>query len=309
MAKEYVAGIDEAGRGPVLGPLVYGLFYVERGDFEEGKLLESFCVKDSKQLSAKRREEIEKAIKEDDKVRQNFILCVANADEISSKMLRKRKVNLNDISKACACDLIRRCQEECVSRGGKLVRVILDTIMRKCEVYQRYLEGIFPDIIFTVEKKADDTYPIVSAASIVAKVERDRIISNIKVDGVIGSGYPADPKTKAFLKSHVNSTFGYHPVKENFVRISWATIQTILSESACQVDWSDDDDEYECEDNEYNEDGDLKKKKKKILNKKSVGKKRTLDFSSKIVKKRRKLDYLNETGLSLIKSKENFFNF
>jgi ribonuclease H2 subunit A len=62
-----------------------------------------------------------------------------------------------------------------------------------------------PDFEIVVESKADSTYPVVSAASICAKVTRDKVLAEWnflekrEFSNVFGCGYPSDPKTKAWL--------------------------------------------------------------------------------------------------------------
>lgn len=98
---------------------------------------------------------------------------------------------------------------------------------------------VVPQIEFTVEPKADSSYPIVSAASIAAKVTRDRWIDNWKPqqqllsDMPTGSGYPGDPETKKWIRANVQPFFGY----PDLVRFSWETCKTILAESATKIEW------------------------------------------------------------------------
>ena len=105
--------------------------------------------------------------------------------------------------------------------------------------YQYKLKRIFPKIDITVSKKADLLFPIVSAASICAKVTRDYVISNKKFDdelhcsSVFGSGYPSDPKTKQWLQDSVDKVFGY----PDFVRFSWKPAVQALEKMAVPVEW------------------------------------------------------------------------
>lgn len=89
--------------------------------------------------------------------------------------------------------------------------------------------------------KADSIYPIVSAASICAKVIRDRVLHAWKfiesVDALkeakFGSGYPGDPTTKEFLRNNIDSIFGF----PTFVRFSWSTVKRILDDKAAECKW------------------------------------------------------------------------
>ena len=70
------------------------------------------------------------------------------------------------------------------------------------------------------EHKADVNYAIVSAASIVAKVERDRDVADLRaLHGDFGSGYPSDPDTISFLRSWVKRESS----QPEFARKSWKT--------------------------------------------------------------------------------------
>jgi len=109
--------------------------------------------------------------------------------------------------------------------------------------YQSMLSEIFPKIKVTVQPKADADFPIVSAASICAKVARDRCIEGWQFDEgdfplEYGSGYPNDPKTKQWLRDIIDPIFGY----PHFVRFSWSTCSNILEKSAPLVQWDDDED-------------------------------------------------------------------
>jgi ribonuclease H2 subunit A len=73
-----------------------------------------------------------------------------------------------------------------------------------------------------VESKADLTYPVVSAASICAKVTRDTAVTKIAAKvGDVGCGYPSDPKTKDWIKENKDPVFGYD---SRYVRMSWKTV-------------------------------------------------------------------------------------
>lgn len=122
--------------------------------------------------------------------------------------------------------------------------------------YQQYLSSVFPGLAFDVRPKADSIFKVVSAASIAAKVTRDAWIENWifeevpqqppAADGDLavpeapawataerGSGYPSDPKTKAWLASSIEKTFGFPAI----VRFSWATAKNELEKNAHQVKW------------------------------------------------------------------------
>ena len=131
--------------------------------------------------------------------------------------------------------------------GANITEVYVDTVGDPTK-YQQKLKELFPQIDITVAKKADSTYPIVSAASICAKVVRDRIMEQWQCredvavpESGFGSGYPGDDKTKKFLHACIDPVFGY----PQLVRFSWSTASKILDDKACVMHWEDDDDDDE----------------------------------------------------------------
>ena len=198
-----ILGIDEAGRGSVLGPMVIaGVIIPEKMD----RVLERMGVKDSKRLSPNRRTILSRKLKK----MFEYELVVISALEIDQ--MRADGINLNDIEKNAMRDLIIRLNPQ---------KAIVDAVDVKAERFQNSLcETTGIDVV--AEHKADDKYIEVSAASIIAKAERDAQIAEINKDyikmGGIGSGYPSDPTTKEFL---MNYTYDEMP---DFVRKSWATV-------------------------------------------------------------------------------------
>ncbi|MGN0176781.1 MAG: ribonuclease HII [Methanobrevibacter sp.] len=198
-----VLGIDEAGRGSVLGPMVIaGVIVPEKMD----KVLERMGVKDSKRLTPNRRTILSRKLRK----MFDFEIVVISAREIDE--LRENGVNLNEIEKNAMENIILKLKPE---------KTIVDAVDVKAE---RFQENLCKDTGCNVvaEHKADDKYIEVSAASIIAKAERDAQIKEINDEyiklGGIGSGYPSDPTTKKFL---TNYTYDEMPV---FVRKSWATV-------------------------------------------------------------------------------------
>lgn len=198
-----ILGIDEAGRGSVLGPMVIaGIIVPEKME----KVLERMGVKDSKRLAPNRRTILSRKLRK----MFDYEIVVISAREIDE--LRANGVNLNEIEKNAMESIILKLKPE---------KAIVDAVDVKAERFQENLckdTGI--DVI--AEHKADDKYVEVSAASIIAKAERDLLISEINKEfiksGGIGSGYPSDPTTKKFLE---NYTYDEMP---DFVRRSWATV-------------------------------------------------------------------------------------
>ncbi|XP_013415716.1 ribonuclease H2 subunit A isoform X1 [Lingula anatina] len=228
-------GIDEAGRGPVLGPMVYGTCYSPISLKDQ---LKEMGFADSKVLNEEQREKLFEKIKNSTEV-LGWMIEVLSPNFISNSMLRRSKYNLNALSHDCAIGLIKKA----LDKGANIKEVYVDTVGDPAK-YQAKLKGIFPDLDITVAKKADSIYPIVSAASICAKVARDNAVKNwtfkegITVEN-FGSGYPGDPATKKFLTDYLDPVFGF----PQFVRFSWSTADLLLQKNAVSVKWEDDDDD------------------------------------------------------------------
>lgn len=199
-----IAGIDEAGRGPVIGPLVIAIFSCAS---ENESKVNAICKKDSKQLTAKQREEIFAQLKH---------LGTINFVELSAEMLNKLMDNetLNEIEAMYMAKLIKSLDGD--------VNVKIDLPDRYSWVFAKRMEryGVRK---YEAEHKADENHPIVAAASICAKVLRDAKIEEIKKEiGDFGSGYPGDEKTVAFLKKKENLLKAAH-----YIRKKWKTLENI----------------------------------------------------------------------------------
>jgi len=236
--EEWELGIDEAGRGPVLGPMTYGSCFVPSSKNAE---LKALGFDDSKKLSEETRERMFRDIKACDFLGWNVI--VLSAKEISGGMLQRSPYNLNAISHDTAEALIRQA----LADGINLKRVFVDTVGDP-ERYEAKLSAKFPQIQMTVRKKADSLFPIVSAASICAKVTRDIVVkqwkyseADVQFTGVTGSGYPADEVTKTWLSKNCDPVFGF----PDNTRFSWQTTKKILEESAMSFEWEADLEEDE----------------------------------------------------------------
>ncbi|KAI5454294.1 hypothetical protein NCC49_004352 [Naganishia albida] len=316
-AKEpWIMGIDEAGRGR---PMVYAAAYCPKSF--QGTLQE-LGFDDSKALSVETRDRLWNAFTE------YPTLCyssnIISPQGISKHMLKRVPFNLNRQAEESTISLIR----DTLRRGVNLTDVFVDAL-GPAPAWEAKLSEIFPDLTFTVRPKADSLYKVVSAASIIAKVTRDRIIENwihpespalpmcLKavtietdtkgkkkaskatkgkskkkptasddVDGdeeepettqeparkrrklqefdsettlidsespdlpdegeeaelqimmveERGSGYPADPKTQAYLKAAFDPIFGYPSI----VRFSWGTVKIAMDKNGIPCTWTDD---------------------------------------------------------------------
>lgn len=150
-----VLGIDEAGRGSVIGPMVYGLSFWHSSDMD--KISKDFG--DSKQLTEQQREKLYNVILKTPEM--GFCARVLHASEISRNMLRSEPYNLNQMSHDAAIRMIR-CLVDCKL---SISTAYIDTVGNPAP-YKRRLEHTFPGIEFVVESKADDKYAPCSAASI-----------------------------------------------------------------------------------------------------------------------------------------------
>ena len=239
---ECVLGIDEAGRGPVLGPMVYGLFYIPLS-LHTSLLTTKHHFDDSKQIKPEVRSSLLEAIctvGSDLYENCGWATRVMSARDISADMLKPQgPYNLN----AQAMDATIQLIKEVLAKGVNVTEIYIDTV-GKAETYQRKLQRMFPAQKITVAEKADSKFPCVSAASVCAKVTRD-VALEVAYDTKgrkgenWGSGYPGDAKTVAWLKANLDPLFGW----EGECRFSWSTLKTMLEnkELAFRVDWPDPD--------------------------------------------------------------------
>jgi len=204
-----ICGVDEAGRGPVIGPMVIAGVIVS----DDVELME-LGVKDSKKLSPKQRSEL---FEEITKI-SDYCIRVISAEDIDS--LRK-STSLNKIESNNFASIIGELCSE-----GDIAYV--DSASTDEKGFEMDVKNKLKDEIKIVsEHEADDTYPIVSAASIIAKVIRDEEVRNIsdKIGRDIGSGYPSDVKTRDFLTEWVAENNNLPP----HTRKSWQTCKDLIN--------------------------------------------------------------------------------
>lgn len=207
--RNMISGIDEAGKGPVLGPMCVAGVLVEERKLDE---LANLGVKDSKKLSAKNREVLAADIK---KLANKYFIMEVSPQRIDE--LRK-VMTMNEIMVICFSKVL----EELRPGHAFLDAADVNAARFGENVRKKYAR----EIEITSEHKADDKYPVVSAASILAKVERDALVKQLEDNaGVeIGSGYSSDPKTIQFLEKYVKEN-GSLP---DFARRSWETSRNLL---------------------------------------------------------------------------------
>lgn len=236
-----VIGVDEAGRGPIIGPMVYSLGYCSTKYSRER--LPKLEFADSKKLTDAKRWELMKLICDEDSYSDEigYGITALTAVDISKEMLRPSQyvINLNEQAHQTTIELIRglinKLKEE-VEVDVIIDGVFIDTVGPPAS-YKTKLRKYFSveEVLdIRVEKKADDTYPIVSAASIVAKVTRDWFVKCSSNGKDWGSGYPSDPKTIKFINGDINPWYGW----DLNIRYSWGTAKTALEKSkAIEMRW------------------------------------------------------------------------
>ncbi len=207
-------GIDDAGRGPVIGPMVIAGCLTDKKIEKEFKRI---GVRDSKQITPKRREFLEKTIKEE---AISFEVEILNPKEIDSNL--EAGINLNELEAIMVSKIINKIN---AVREKEKIRVILDcpSVNRTqwSDSVKLKIENL-SNLEIVCEHKADRDYISVAAASILAKQERERQIDLIrkKYDEDLGSGYPSDPKTVSFLGKNAKLL-----ADKGIFRKSWKTWQ------------------------------------------------------------------------------------
>ena len=204
-------GIDDAGRGPVLGPMILAGVLIESS---EEQIIKNMGVKDSKLLTSRQRGEIKEKI-----VAQfEYHIKVAEPIEIDESD------NLNYLEAIKSAMIIN----ELTKNLDEPVRVVIDCPSVNISLWSKDVRGLIkkPELVSLIcEHKADLNYPVVSAASIIAKEKREVEIKKLrlKFKKDFGSGYPADPKTKDFIKENFNN-----PKYKKIIRFSWNTVKRLI---------------------------------------------------------------------------------
>jgi ribonuclease HII len=208
-----ITGIDEAGKGPVIGPMCIGGILATEVQLTAIKNLR---VADSKKLTPKRREDLAWQIEKYCSGTYVLEISPSQIDEL------RKIMTMNEITVMGFAKVLEHLQPD---------RAFVDAADVKAERFgqrltDEYLKKTGKAIDIISEHKADARYPVVSAASIIAKVTRDRRIGELKkiIGQDFGSGYPSDGKTTAFLEQWVKEN-GSLP---DFVRHSWKTATQCL---------------------------------------------------------------------------------
>jgi ribonuclease HII len=213
---QQIVGIDEAGRGPVIGPLVIAGVVIE--STQEDAFIE-WGVRDSKKLTPRRREMLERRIRQ---LATKVEVLEIRATKIDTE--RQKKRSLNVLEAEWMAQVLSRLKWDIA---------YVDASDVNAERYGRQIAAQLkmPNKIIS-EHKADSTYPIVAAASIVAKVRRDQRIREFHQQyGDFGSGYPNDPKTRRFLADWIRT----HSIYPDIVRQTWETARDIRAANRQQT--------------------------------------------------------------------------
>ncbi len=204
------AGVDEAGRGPVLGPLVMAIVQIDQKQAQE---LQKAGVKDSKEVPFRKRTKLARLIK----AHCQHVIIKVLPTTIDKAVATQ---SLNTLEAKTTAKLIAKLAEQ-----TPLGKIMLDLPTKNKETYcqevKRYLSF---DIDLDAKHKADQTHIAVAAASIIAKDARDRAISNLekKYKIRLGSGYPADPVTQQALQNHLPFL-----EEKKIARLSWKTVKNL----------------------------------------------------------------------------------
>jgi ribonuclease HII len=208
-------GSDEAGKGPVLGPMVAAAVRADPASLPDG-------VDDSKRVAPARRAEIAARLRDDEDVTVAVaVVPPARIDDPGTDM--------NSLTVAAHAEAVAAAARE----GDAVVSDAAD--VNEARFGRRVAAAVDArgvEVTVRAEHGGDESYALVGAASVVAKVERDarvaRIAAEFEAYGPVGSGYPSDPKTRAFLREYVEST-GELP---DCARASWSTCDDVLAAAA-----------------------------------------------------------------------------
>lgn len=201
-------GVDEAGRGPVFGPMVVAVVVCDTTTLPDG-------IRDSKRLSAARRRELASDLREQEDI-------TISTTHVTPGDIDSDGVNMTDLTVAAFADVIDDVEPTNLSGLVDAADPDVDRFTHRIET------RLDTPVMLTAEHGADDSDPVVGAASIIAKVERDKRIAEIADEyGDIGSGYPSDPTTKGFLAEYID----VHGEIPPFARASWSTCQEALNTS------------------------------------------------------------------------------
>ena len=210
-----IAGVDEAGRGCVIGPLVVAGVMVKD---ENLPILTELGVKDSKLLTAQKRELLYPVILQLVEKYHTIKVMPCQIDKVVESFRRLHKLNRLEAQTMAQIIEFLKPDEAYIDAADTVEHRFGNHIKECLKIKTRIIS----------KHKADRIYPIVSAASIIAKVERDREVAILRLEhGDFGSGYLTDEKTMVFLRRLLEKNRDY----PDFVRKSWKPAKRAKSEN------------------------------------------------------------------------------
>jgi len=210
-----VAGLDDAGRGPIIGPLIIAGVLIDDSRIQE---LASLGVRDSKLLSPSARRRLEVQIKQ---TVERYEYVELTPDQIDLVVHKAKKLQrLNFLEAKAMAQVISRLKPDVA---------YVDASDVLCERFGKHVqENLSFQVKIISEHHADRKYPVVSAASILAKVRRDEEVARLQAEyGDFGSGYVTDARTITFLENWIQQHGSPPPI----VRRSWKTLKKLQSKT------------------------------------------------------------------------------
>ncbi len=205
-------GVDEAGRGPVIGPLVVAGVAL---DEKTGELFKRAGVKDSKMLSIRKIYQLERLVIEKASGYKYYMLSPAEIDNREYDDTNLNYMELDEMAK--------------IANGLNGEVVTVDSPSANTAKVEKYLAALVKDKKIVARNYADRDFVEVSAASIIAKANREKEVAAIKkeIGYDFGSGYPSDPRTTRFLKIIIDNGKIEEDVYKKNIRKSWRTINKL----------------------------------------------------------------------------------
>ena len=206
-----ICGVDDAGRGSMIGPLVISGITIDKKNV---KKLKSIGVQDSKKLSSKKREILYKKIIE---IVDDYYVVRISPKTIDQNVFKHK---LNDLEAKNMAKVIKKLDPH-------------TAYVDSCDVdYKRFgreISSLTSNSRIVSRHHADSRFTVVAAASIIAKVSRDKSIHRLKKNFDLGSGYPSDKNTVKCVKKLLSSRKQSYP----FIRMSWKPVQKIINKKLC----------------------------------------------------------------------------
>ncbi len=206
-----ICGVDDAGRGSMIGPLVISGITIDKKNV---KKLKSIGVQDSKKLSSKKREILYKKIIE---IVDDYYVVRISPKTIDQNVFKHK---LNHLEAKNMAKVIKKLDPH-------------TAYVDSCDVdYKRFgreISSLTSNSRIVSRHHADSRFTVVAAASIIAKVSRDKSIHRLKKNFDLGSGYPSDKNTVKCVKKLLSSRKQSYP----FIRMSWKPVQKIINKKLC----------------------------------------------------------------------------